>query len=84
MSVPEMSASGHAQRRYVRNDPVACLHKKFRTIYSLAILEQGTYMYLLTRRRLLKFSCNEIVKFFLKMHINLQLRDKAQKASRSH
>lgn len=60
-----------------------CLHKKFRTIYSQAILEQGTHMYLLTRRRLLKFSCNEIVKFFLKMHINLQLRDKAQKASRS-
>lgn len=44
MPVPEMSASGHAQRRYVRNDPVAssCLHKKFRGIYSLTILEQGT------------------------------------------
>lgn len=38
MSVPKMSASGHAQRRYVRNDPVASVLTRNSTEF---ILEQG-------------------------------------------
>lgn len=43
MSVPEMSASGHAQRRYVRNDPVASVFTR-NSAHSLAILDQGTHV----------------------------------------
>lgn len=38
MPVPKMSASGHAQRRYVRNDPVASVLTRNSTEF---ILEQG-------------------------------------------